>query len=335
MFRTFQRAYSIAIHEQPKSQSILANFLSPVMKFVDAAKRDHFININEVTMRDGLQGIKDPIYSKEDKLAAIKAISSVGFKYVEIGSIVSKKAVPQMATTSEIIDQIETLTPHDNTKFGVLVAHQAGIDSLANQFPIFQRQQMKLAFVTSISESFCKTNMRTSVSESFKFVSNNNVALNALNIPTRIYVSCCFTQPDGSKIPTNEIVDYIRNLATHPMTEIVISDTFGTSTTEQLYDILNELNNSTNLDVHLNNNKNVTMHFHEGTNMHEKIITCVACNVTSFDTTIVANLGGCSSYDTKHNNLNLNDLLFVANQYNFYHSLDMTALENAIKVCKF
>ena len=55
------------------------------------------ITISEVGPRDGLQSV-DTILSTEGKLAWIEAEYGAGVREIEVGSFVSLKLLPQMAT---------------------------------------------------------------------------------------------------------------------------------------------------------------------------------------------------------------------------------------------
>ena len=54
--------------------------------------------INEVGPRDGLQNIEN-ILSVNDRFELIKSLEAAGIKSLEIGSLVSEKAVPSMHGT--------------------------------------------------------------------------------------------------------------------------------------------------------------------------------------------------------------------------------------------
>ena len=63
------------------------------------------VKIVEVGPRDGLQNEKQFIEAS-DKIALINQLSSAGLSYVESGSFVSPKWVPQMATSTDVFHGI-------------------------------------------------------------------------------------------------------------------------------------------------------------------------------------------------------------------------------------
>ena len=60
----------------------------------------------EVGPRDGLQNEKQPI-SVADKVRLTDDLSAAGLSYIEVGSFVSPKWVPQMAGSAEVFAGIQ------------------------------------------------------------------------------------------------------------------------------------------------------------------------------------------------------------------------------------
>ena len=93
------------------------------------------VRIVEVGPRDGLQNEKSP-FSVEHKINLINLLSQSGLSYIEGGSFVSPKWVPQMANSAHVfthIDRVEgvtysALTP--NTQ-GFEDALDSGVDEVA------------------------------------------------------------------------------------------------------------------------------------------------------------------------------------------------------------
>ena len=60
----------------------------------------------EVGPRDGLQ-IEPRVLTTGDKVRMVDSLVGAGLKELEIGSFVNPKAVPQMADTGELFDQLQ------------------------------------------------------------------------------------------------------------------------------------------------------------------------------------------------------------------------------------
>ena len=67
------------------------------------------VKIVEVGPRDGLQNEKVQI-SAEEKIALIDQLADAGVNYIESGSFVSPKWVPQMATSTDVFNGIKRLS---------------------------------------------------------------------------------------------------------------------------------------------------------------------------------------------------------------------------------
>ncbi|HIE5487594.1 TPA: bifunctional 3-hydroxy-3-isohexenylglutaryl-CoA lyase/hydroxymethylglutaryl-CoA lyase, partial [Pseudomonas aeruginosa] len=59
------------------------------------------VRLVEVGPRDGLQNEKQPI-EVADKIRLVDDLSAAGLDYIEVGSFVSPKWVPQMAGSAEV-----------------------------------------------------------------------------------------------------------------------------------------------------------------------------------------------------------------------------------------
>ena len=116
------------------------------------------INLYEVGPRDGLQNEKN-IIPTEIKINLINKLISCNFKFIEIGSFVSPKWVPQMADSDIIIDKINRTKL---TSLPVLTPNLKGL-----QKAIEKKVDTVCVFIT-VSESFSKKNTNCSVSESMK-----------------------------------------------------------------------------------------------------------------------------------------------------------------------
>ena len=64
------------------------------------------VRLVEVGPRDGLQNEAQPI-SVADKVRLVDALTAAGVSYIEVGSFVSPKWVPQMAGSAEVFAQIQ------------------------------------------------------------------------------------------------------------------------------------------------------------------------------------------------------------------------------------
>ena len=78
----------------------------------------------EVGPRDGLQ-IEKTALSIEQKVDLIERSAAAGARFIEVGSMVHPKAVPQMADTDEVAKRIRKV---DGVEYRVLVMNVKGIE---------------------------------------------------------------------------------------------------------------------------------------------------------------------------------------------------------------
>ena len=82
------------------------------------------IAVCEVGPRDGLQ-IEKTSLTIDQKVELIERSAAAGVKFIEIGSLVHPKAVPQMADTDEVAKRIKKV---DGVEYRVLVMNVKGIE---------------------------------------------------------------------------------------------------------------------------------------------------------------------------------------------------------------
>ena len=114
------------------------------------------VRIVEVGPRDGLQNEKQPI-SVADKVALINALSNSGLSYIEAGSFVSPKWVPQMAASAEVFEQIKR---SDSITYAALTPNMQGFEAA------MAAGVKEVAVFAAASESFSQKNINCSISES-------------------------------------------------------------------------------------------------------------------------------------------------------------------------
>ena len=160
------------------------------------------VRIVEVGPRDGLQNEKSP-FSVEHKINLINLLSQSGLSYIEGGSFVSPKWVPQMANSAHVfthIDRVEgvtysALTP--NTQ-GFEDALDSGVD--------------EVAIFGSASERFSQKNINCSVDESLDRFAPVIELAKRYELPVRGYVSCVMGCPYEGDIPPENVAHIAQRL---------------------------------------------------------------------------------------------------------------------------
>ena len=114
--------------------------------------------------RDAMQGLHDFIPT-EVKAAYINQLLKTGFDTIDFGSFVSPKAIPQMRDTADVLSQLDL--DQTDTKLLAIVANKRGADD-ATKF----EEINYLGFPFSISETFQKRNINSSIEDSLRRLDN-------------------------------------------------------------------------------------------------------------------------------------------------------------------
>ena len=183
--------------------------------------------------RDAMQSIKKFIPT-EKKIKYIQSLLGVGFNTIDVGSFVSKKVIPQLSDTGEVINSLNLDGVH--SKLLVIVANILGSE-LASNF----NQISYVGYPFSISENFQMRNTNKTIEQSFENLSviNNIVCQSQKQLV--VYLSMCFGNPYGEVWSLNIIDNWISKLIDLGIKLISLSDTVGSATPlmiSQIYEYL-------------------------------------------------------------------------------------------------
>src|SRR5882762_6231730 len=101
--------------------------------------------------RDAWQGLPGQIPTAT-KIAYLQALISAGFKHIDAVSFVSPKAVPQMADSEEVLEELDP--PDDVEIIGIVVNEQGAERAIKTE------AVRTLGFPYSISPNFLQSNQR-------------------------------------------------------------------------------------------------------------------------------------------------------------------------------
>lgn len=118
------------------------------------------VRIVEVGPRDGLQNIRDAIPTAT-KLELIRRLEQTGLNTIELTSVVSPKAIPQLADCREVLGNpgIKQLLNESRLRLPVLVPNIKGLD-IAVQYGV-----KEIAVFVSATEGFSKANINCTVQQ--------------------------------------------------------------------------------------------------------------------------------------------------------------------------
>ena len=172
--------------------------------------------------RDAMQGIKKFIPT-EVKINYINELLKVGFDTIDVGSFVSKKMIPQLADTAEVLKRIDISS--SNFKLLVIVGNERGAEEAVSFDEVSY-----IGFPFSISETFQKKNINSSIEDSIRRLGNiQNLAIKN-NKKLVTYFSMAFGNPYGDEWSVYIVAHWAEKLLNDFGINILsLSDTIGSS----------------------------------------------------------------------------------------------------------
>ena len=120
------------------------------------------VRIVEVGPRDGLQNIRDKVPTPT-KLELIRRLRDAGLRTIELTSVVSPRAIPQLADCREVLGHpsVKALLQdeHAGLRLPVLVPNVKGLDIAVHH------SVKEVAVFISATEGFSRANINCSVEE--------------------------------------------------------------------------------------------------------------------------------------------------------------------------
>ena len=196
--------------------------------------------------RDAMQSIKMFIPT-DKKIKYIQSLVDVGFDSIDMGSFVSKKVIPQLKDTGDVIDSLDLSL--SNTKLIVIVANIRGAEIAATYKDI-----SSVGFPFSISENFQMRNTNKTILESFYSLIEIKNITESEGMDMIVYLSMCFGNPYG-EVWNLEIIDkWISKIVNLGIRIISLSDTIGSAnpvSIEKIYTFLSNKYPEIEFGLHL------------------------------------------------------------------------------------
>ncbi|RMT64477.1 hypothetical protein ALP43_04604 [Pseudomonas azotoformans] len=279
---------------------------------VTAMSLPSHVRLVEVGPRDGLQNEAQPI-SVADKVRLVDALSAAGLSYIEVGSFVSPKWVPQMAGSAEVFAQIQR---KPGVTYGALAPNLRGFeDALAAGVK-------EVAVFAAASEAFSQRNINCSISESLERFAPIMAAAKQHGVSVRGYVSCVLGCPYEGEIAPEQVAAVARELYAMGCYEVSLGDTIGTGTagaTRRLFEVVG---------AQVPRDK-LAGHFHDTYGQAiANIYASLLEGITVFDSSI-AGLGGCPYAKGASGNVATEDVLYLLNGLGIDTGIDLERLIGA------
>ena len=175
--------------------------------------------------RDAWQGLKRLIPT-ELKVRYLRALIDAGFKHIDAVSFVSPKAVPQMADSEHVLEQ---LAPDRRVEIIGIVVNERGAERA-----IATGAVSTLGFPCSISETFLRRNQNQSREENRAALEQVAHLGHGAGLNVVAYISMAFGNPYGDDWSEDLLATSVGEIASVGVDAISLADTVGLAQPEQI-----------------------------------------------------------------------------------------------------
>jgi hydroxymethylglutaryl-CoA lyase len=227
--------------------------------------------------RDAWQGLPRQIPTGR-KVEYLRALVAAGFRHIDAVSFVSPKAVPQMAESEAVLEQLGDV---DGAEIiGIVVNEKGAARAVATG------KVQTLGYPCSISETFLRRNQNQSPEENQSVLKRVKEMADGSGLGMVAYISMAFGNPYGDSWSEERVVEAARTIFSLGISAISLADTVGSAEPDRIHRVVAEvLRNCPNCEV--------------GVHMHSthaaagaKVLAAFEAGCRRFDSAI-GGLGGC------------------------------------------
>ena len=227
--------------------------------------------------RDAWQGLTGQIPA-EVKVQYLRALIGAGFKHIDAVSFVSPKAVPQMADSEEVLEQLD---PPDDVEIIGIVVNEKGVERA-----IATEAVQTVGFPYSVSPMFLRKNANQSLEEAVETLEKIKQQADEAGMSTVAYISMAFGNPYREPWNAEEVVEAVRLLFDMGISQISLADTVGLASAAQIGSLVRAVAPQfpdVELGVHLHSRPEQAA---------EKVLAAYDAGARRFDCAL-GGLGGC------------------------------------------
>jgi hydroxymethylglutaryl-CoA lyase len=168
--------------------------------------------------RDAWQGLKRQIPT-ERKAEYLRGLISAGFRHIDAVSFVSPKAVPQMADSEQVLEQLGPV--NDVEIIGIVVNEKGAERAIATS------RVSTLGYPCSISETFLRRNQNQSLEENQTALKRIKSRADEAGLAIVAYISMAFGNPYGDPWSETKVAEAAREVVGMGIGAVSIADTVG------------------------------------------------------------------------------------------------------------
>lgn len=272
----------------------------------------NYVRIQEVGPRDGLQNEKT-ILNPGQRAELINLLIGSGLRYIQVGSFVNPKLVPQMAKTDVVLN---ILGKPANVRLSVLVLNERGLNSA------IEAGARHVEVFVSASESHSRRNtgmsQETAMRQALKMV---NMASDA-GLTVTAGVMCAFGCEFEGQIDPETVVRIVCDFMEINPHEISLADTTGKATPDSIERMLQNMSKKIPVGK-------ISLHLHDTYgNAEDNLIRALDIGVRMFDSS-VGGLGGCPFIPGAAGNISTEKAMLLLDRKGFHTGIDSDKLAEA------
>lgn len=267
------------------------------------------VRMVEVGPRDGLQNEPGTVPT-EVKIGLIDRLGDAGLGYIEAGSFVSPKWVPQMADTAAVLAGIRR---RPGVTYAVLTPNMKGLEAA------LAAGVEEVAVFGAASETFSRRNINCSIAESLERFAPVVATARARGLRVRGYVSCVLGCPYGGEIAPAAVAEVAGRLFELGCYEVSLGDTIGVGTPAKAQAMVEAV--AARVPV-----ERLAAHFHDTYGQALANILAVLEKGVAVVDSSVAGLGGCPYARGASGNVASEDVLYMLNGLGIETGVDLDRL---------
>ncbi len=271
------------------------------------------IKIVEVGPRDGLQNEANTL-SFDDRVNLIKKLEEAGLRFIEGGSFVSAKAIPQMVDSEKVWANVSNL----KADISFLVPNLKGLERAISA------GVKSISVFTATSDAFNSKNIGMTVRESLDVISQ--IALQAkATLKIRGYISTAFGCPYEGLQSEKRLFDLVENLLKFGCYEVSVGDTIGVAHPKQVKSVVEGLKKTSDISK-------IALHLHDTRGMAlANIQMGLDRGVKTFDSSI-GGLGGCPYAEGSSGNIATEEVAWLMQGWGLKTGI---SIEKTLEVSKW
>ena len=227
--------------------------------------------------RDAWQGLPRVIPTAV-KVEYLRGLIAAGFKHIDAVSFVSPKAVPQMADSEEVLEQLEIAG--DAEIIGIVVNEKGAERAIATE------KVTTLGYPCSVSPAFLRRNQDQSPEENFETLKKIEKHAGEVDVDLVVYVSMAFGNPYGDPWSENKLAQIVSRINGLGIRSISLADTVGVADAKLIAKIVT-------VALKAQPDCDIGVHLHGApSNAIAKVLAAYDAGCRRFDSAI-GGLGGC------------------------------------------